>query len=77
MDTTAPLHDLYNTLHSFCQSLQLEVLYSQSLRLVQDRWKNFVHIEQYMLGHKLTLIYWWYVDKIHLICKLSKIKYHH
>ncbi|CAD5119260.1 DgyrCDS7889 [Dimorphilus gyrociliatus] len=58
MDTTAPLHDLYNTLHSFCQSLQLEVLYSQSLRLVQDRWKNFVHIEQYMLGHKLTLIYW-------------------
>ena len=29
LDNTRPLHDLYNVLHSFCQSLQLEVLQSQ------------------------------------------------
>jgi len=29
VDTETPLYELYTVLHAFCQSLQLEVLYSQ------------------------------------------------
>ncbi|CAD5113207.1 DgyrCDS2394 [Dimorphilus gyrociliatus] len=58
IDCQNPFHDLYDTLHSFCQSLQLEVLFSQAQRLTHDRWINYVHIEQYLIGQKLTLVYW-------------------
>ncbi|XP_072035034.1 mediator of RNA polymerase II transcription subunit 14-like isoform X2 [Amphiura filiformis] len=53
-----PLTDMYNCLHVFCQSLQLEVLNSQAQRLIRERWGEHVMIEKYMAGQCLTLAYW-------------------
>lgn len=52
------LCEVYNCLHQFCQSLQLEVLYTQTLRLCRDRLDDHVHVEEYMIGNKLTVSYW-------------------
>ncbi|XP_038050987.1 mediator of RNA polymerase II transcription subunit 14-like [Patiria miniata] len=52
------LQDMYSCLHSFCQSLQLEVLHSQAQRLIRERWGEHVMIEKYMAGQCLTLAYW-------------------
>ena len=52
--------DLYNMLHSFCLSLQLQVLCSQADRLMKLRWGKFITIEEYVVGQKLTLSYWKY-----------------
>ena len=52
-----PLIDLYNTLHYFCLSLQLEVLHTQSKRLIGMRWGEFVKIDEYIPGQKLILSY--------------------
>uniref|UniRef100_A0A0K2TAA1 Mediator of RNA polymerase II transcription subunit 14 n=1 Tax=Lepeophtheirus salmonis TaxID=72036 RepID=A0A0K2TAA1_LEPSM len=54
----APLQDLYNTLHTLCQSLQLEVLYSQSQKLIRERLGNYIRVEEYRLGKCLTVSYW-------------------
>ncbi|GFO03550.1 mediator of RNA polymerase ii transcription subunit 14 [Plakobranchus ocellatus] len=53
-----PLHDLYKVLHSFCQSLQLEVLHSQAQRLMTDRLRDSIRIEEYSLSKSLSLSYW-------------------
>lgn len=52
------LCEVYNCLHHFCQSLQLEVLYTQTLRLCRDRLDDHVHVEEYVIGSKLTVSYW-------------------
>ncbi|CAB1329045.1 unnamed protein product, partial [Coregonus sp. 'balchen'] len=39
-----PLQDMYSCLHSFCLSLQLEVLHSQTLMLYRERWGDLVQI---------------------------------
>merc|ERR1719450_1982404 len=52
-----PLIDLYNTLHYFCLSLQLEVLHTQSKRLIGMRWGDYVKIDEYMPGQKLIISY--------------------
>lgn len=52
------LDDVYNCLHYFCQSLQLELLYTQSLRLRRDRLDDNINIEEYVPGIKLTVSYW-------------------
>ncbi|XP_033637879.1 mediator of RNA polymerase II transcription subunit 14-like [Asterias rubens] len=52
------LKDMYNCLHSFCQSLQLEVLHSQAQRLIRERWGEHVMIDKYTPGQLLTLAYW-------------------
>lgn len=57
LDTSKPLHDLYNVLHSFCQSLQLEVLHSQVMRLCSERLGDYLYVE-YVPGNNLTLYYW-------------------
>ncbi|KAL6085176.1 hypothetical protein STEG23_032191 [Scotinomys teguina] len=41
-----PLQDMYNCLHCFCLSLQLEVLHSQTLMLIRERWGNLVQVER-------------------------------
>ena len=33
-DHPNPLQEVYTVLHSFCQSLQLEVLYAQTLKVI-------------------------------------------
>lgn len=52
------LSEVYNCLHYFCQSLQLEVLYTQTLRLCRDRLDDNIHVEEYIIGNKLTVSYW-------------------
>ncbi|KAJ8282530.1 hypothetical protein COCON_G00050490 [Conger conger] len=53
-----PLQDMYNCLHSFCLSLQLEVLHSQTLTLVRERWGDLVQVERYLPAKCLTLSVW-------------------
>lgn len=52
------LTEVFNCLHYFCQSLQLEVLYTQSLRLMIDRLDENIHVDEYIPGSKLTISYW-------------------
>lgn len=44
VDNPAPLSEVYFTLHFFCQCLQLEVLYSQTLRLIRDRLDDLIQV---------------------------------
>lgn len=57
-DTANPLDEVYNVLHYFCQSLQLEVLYTQTLRLCYERLDDNVYVEEYVPGVKITVSYW-------------------
>lgn len=58
LDTDKPLHDLYRVLHSFCLALQLEVLYSQTQRLMRERLGESIFIDQYTLSKSLVISYW-------------------
>ncbi|KAF7268704.1 mediator complex subunit 14 isoform X1 [Rhynchophorus ferrugineus] len=58
VDHSQPLTEVYNCLHFFCQSLQLEVLYSQTLRLMRDRLDDHIHVDEYIPGKCLTVSYW-------------------
>ncbi|KAL8611339.1 hypothetical protein ACOMHN_014394 [Nucella lapillus] len=58
LDTDKPLHDLYRLLHSFCLSLQLEVLHSQTQRLMRERLGDTIAVEQYHLSKCLVTSYW-------------------
>ncbi|RZB40257.1 mediator of RNA polymerase II transcription subunit 14 [Asbolus verrucosus] len=58
VDNLQPLTEVYNCLHFFCQSLQLEVLYSQTLRLMRDRLDDHIHVDEYVPGKCLTVSYW-------------------
>jgi len=58
VDSTSPLEDLYSVLHNLAQLLQLEVLYTQVVRLCQDRLGNYIRVEEYILGRALTISYW-------------------
>lgn len=58
VDSENALAEVFYCLHYFCQSLQLEVLYTQSLRLMIDRLDDNIHVDEYVPGVKLTLSYW-------------------
>ena len=45
-------------LDSFCLSLQLEVLHSQTLMLIRERWGDLVQVERYHAGKCLSLSVW-------------------
>ncbi|XP_048826047.1 mediator of RNA polymerase II transcription subunit 14-like isoform X1 [Brienomyrus brachyistius] len=53
-----PLQDMFNCLHSFCLSLQLEVLHSQALMLIRERWGDLVQVERYSPAKCLVLSVW-------------------
>jgi len=53
-----PLLELYTVLHTFSQSLQLEVLHSQTKRLCLERLGDAIRIEEYVMGRSLTISYW-------------------
>ncbi|PKU39489.1 hypothetical protein llap_10209 [Limosa lapponica baueri] len=53
-----PLQDMYSCLHSFCLALQLEVLHSQTLMLIRERWGDLVQVERYHAGKCLSLSVW-------------------
>ncbi|XP_029175199.1 mediator of RNA polymerase II transcription subunit 14 isoform X3 [Nylanderia fulva] len=57
-ESTNPLSEVYFFLHYFCQSLQLEVLFSQTLRLIQDRLDDHIHVDEYAPGKCLSVSYW-------------------
>lgn len=57
-DNPKPLHETYMVLHSFCQALQLEVLFVQTQKLLEDRLDFHIRIEEYLQGRSLTLTYW-------------------
>ncbi|XP_044010712.1 mediator of RNA polymerase II transcription subunit 14 isoform X2 [Aphidius gifuensis] len=57
-ETSNSLSEVYFILHYFCQSLQLEVLYSQTLRLIRDRLDDHIHVDEYTPGKCLTISYW-------------------
>ncbi|XP_037511801.1 mediator of RNA polymerase II transcription subunit 14 [Rhipicephalus sanguineus] len=58
VDNPKPLHELYTCLHSFCLSLQLEVIHSQLVRLCRERLGDFVRVEEYRAGQNLVVQYW-------------------
>ncbi|XP_022785059.1 mediator of RNA polymerase II transcription subunit 14-like isoform X3 [Stylophora pistillata] len=53
-----PLVDLYKCLHSFCLSLQLQVLHFQAKQLMAERWGDNIRIEEYAIGKTLVVSYW-------------------
>uniref|UniRef100_A0A8D8N5P3 Mediator of RNA polymerase II transcription subunit 14 n=2 Tax=Culex pipiens TaxID=7175 RepID=A0A8D8N5P3_CULPI len=58
VDSPDALAEVYNCLHYFSQSLQMEVLYTQTLRLMRDRLDDHIHVDEYIPGTKLTVSYW-------------------
>ena len=58
VENPKPLHQLYKVLHSLCQSLQLEVLYTQTVKLIGERLGDHIRVEEYMRGVCLTVSYW-------------------
>lgn len=58
VDNQNALTEVYNCLHFFCQSIQLEVLYTQTLRLMMERLDENIHVDEYIPGSKLTVSYW-------------------
>lgn len=57
-DDSRPLVEAYNILHSFCLSLQLEVLHIQSVFLYRERLKEFICIEHYTPGSSICISFW-------------------
>ncbi|KAA0196130.1 hypothetical protein HAZT_HAZT003542 [Hyalella azteca] len=58
VDHPHPLQELYSVMHAFCLSLQLEVLYAQTLKLLEERLDNHIRVEEYRQGCSLSLTYW-------------------
>ena len=58
VDNPNPLSEVYNCLHHFCQLLQLEVLYTQTLKLMRDRLENYIFINEYTPGKCMVVSYW-------------------
>lgn len=58
LENTKPLVDAYNVLHAFCLQIQMNVLHAQAVRLIRDRLKDFLWIDEYQPGSKLTTSYW-------------------
>ncbi|XP_031550485.1 mediator of RNA polymerase II transcription subunit 14-like [Actinia tenebrosa] len=54
----SPLVDLYNCLHTFCLSLQLQVLHFQAKQLITERWHENVKIDSSISEQSFTLYYW-------------------
>lgn len=63
LERSKSLNDMYESLHYFCQSLQLEVLYMQAYRMCYSLHYKSIKIEEYVPGEKLILSYW------HLLAK--------
>lgn len=58
VDNQSALTEVYQCLHFFCQSLQLEVLYTQTLRLMRDRLHDNIFVDDYVAGQRLQVSYW-------------------
>ncbi len=70
-NSSNPLKELYDMLHTFAQSLQLEVLYTQVLKLCRERLGDYLVIEEYVVGKSIILGYWRSVQPVEIICYFS------
>lgn len=57
-DSVDPLKEVYTFLHFFCQSLQLEVYFTQTIKLCRDRLDGHINVEEYNPGRCLSVSYW-------------------
>ncbi|XP_065205637.1 mediator of RNA polymerase II transcription subunit 14 [Planococcus citri] len=57
-DSADPLKEVYSFLHFFCQSLQLEVFFSQTIKLCRDRLDGHIAVDEYCQGKCLSVSYW-------------------
>jgi mediator of RNA polymerase II transcription subunit 14 len=53
-----PITELYNVVHAFAQSLQLDLLFCQTSALIAQRLRNHVTIEKYVESKELVVAYW-------------------
>ncbi|MGV4398223.1 hypothetical protein, partial [Pandoraea pneumonica] len=58
VDSPDALAEVNNCLHYFSHTLQMKVLYTQTLRLMRDRLDDHIHVDEYIPGTKLTVSYW-------------------
>ena len=49
----------FQLLHSFCISMQLQVLYTQLIQLIKHWGKHNLEVEEYIPGERLRLAYWY------------------
>lgn len=56
--STSPLVELYEILHIFCLSVQLDILHCQASKLIHERLNDNITITEYQRGHRLTVSYW-------------------
>jgi mediator of RNA polymerase II transcription subunit 14 len=60
MDVSSqPLHDAYLLLHSFCQSLQLDLLYCQVVQMASTISPNMLQVEKYDPKEALLIVSYW------------------
>uniref|UniRef100_A0A5S6R235 Mediator of RNA polymerase II transcription subunit 14 n=1 Tax=Trichuris muris TaxID=70415 RepID=A0A5S6R235_TRIMR len=53
-----PLVELYNLLHSFCLSIQLDLLFCQTHRLLGEYMSSSLAVEEYVKSERLVVTYW-------------------
>ncbi|OQV18140.1 Mediator of RNA polymerase II transcription subunit 14 [Hypsibius exemplaris] len=58
MDNDKPLDEVYDLLHTFCQNLKLEVLFSQLSKHMIGGRLDYFRIESYIPGRELKIAYW-------------------
>ncbi|VDK60298.1 unnamed protein product [Anisakis simplex] len=54
-----PLHEVYSMLHSFAQSLQLDVLWCQATRVISAQMRQYALIERYDPKQRVLIISYW------------------
>lgn len=75
-NSSHPLKELYDMLHTFAQSLQLEVLYTQVLKLCRERLGEYLIIEEYVVGRSLKLGYWRYATNKNIFSDVTNTRFY-
>ncbi|KAL3315195.1 Mediator of RNA polymerase II transcription subunit 14 [Cichlidogyrus casuarinus] len=58
IDPRPPLSIIYETMHSFCMALQLDLLHEQAQKSKNRRFDGQMFIESYKPGHSMCVSYW-------------------
>lgn len=69
-----PILDLYNCLHDFCTSLQLDVLYCETSQLIGSQYRNKLIVEKYDQDAGILIISFWLLKKKQYVPSQYKIK---
>uniref|UniRef100_A0A1X7SZN9 Mediator of RNA polymerase II transcription subunit 14 n=2 Tax=Amphimedon queenslandica TaxID=400682 RepID=A0A1X7SZN9_AMPQE len=65
------LNDMFNTLHHFCLSLQLDCLHAEVERLSVAVCGVYMKVEDYVPGHLIRLVYWRHTGPAYLLNNTS------